>query len=151
MGSVCEGLFLLPIKAESARDAVHVYSIVFHIQDMEKHGRLLPCIQEIKQMLQTPIKPYTKPVPGEEVEGGGGGGGGKSVRSPRRREARKEERREDGKVEMAESKAEAAALSGDEDGELCWLIIPGRGRETCVVLGGGTLCGIEEFDNVLVH
>ena len=27
-------------------------------QDMEKHGYLLQCFQELRQMLQTPIKPY---------------------------------------------------------------------------------------------
>ena len=105
------------------------------VQDMEKHGRLLPCIQEIKQMLQTPIKPYTKPVAGEEVEGGGEGGG-KTVRSPRRREARKEERREERKAEAMESKADAAALSGDEDGELCWLINKGCRMEVCEMWWG---------------
>ena len=69
-------------------------------------------------MLQTPIKPYTKPVAGEEVEGERRGG--KSTRSPRRREVR----REDGREEVTESKADAAALSGDEDGELCRMTIP---------------------------
>ena len=30
-----------------------------HAQDMEKHGYLLQCFQELRQMLQTPIKPYS--------------------------------------------------------------------------------------------
>lgn len=29
-------------------------------QDMEKHGRLICCIQELRQMLATPIKPYNR-------------------------------------------------------------------------------------------
>ena len=31
----------------------------FHSQDMEKHGRLICCVSELRQMLLTPIKPYT--------------------------------------------------------------------------------------------
>lgn len=75
-------------------------------QDMEKHGRLLHCVTEIRQMLQTPIKPYTKPEAGEEKEGGE-----KSGRSLRRREGRRE-----GKSALKEDKTDAAC-SGDEDGE----------------------------------
>lgn len=76
-------------------------------QDMEKHGRLLHCIQEIRQMLQTPIKPYTKPEAGEEKAGDTNGG-----RSQRRREGR----RGGGRASLKESK-EDTACSGDEDGE----------------------------------
>ena len=83
---------------------IHMYiNVCVCTQDMEKHGRLLACIQEIKQMLQTPIKPYSKP---EEGEGGGRKGG------RRRREVREE--RLTGKVGKAD-----AAFSGDEDGGLC--------------------------------
>ena len=76
---------------------------------MEKHGRLLHCIQELRQMLQTPIKPFTKPEAGEEGEGGGRGKSGRSMR-------RREGGREEGRLGVKENKAEAA-FSGDEDGE----------------------------------
>ena len=55
-------------------------------QDMEKHGRLLSCIGELRTMLMTPIKPYSPEVPSAEQpasqerkepgSGGGYGGGG---------------------------------------------------------------------------
>ena len=32
---------------------------------MEKHGRLGECIEELQQMLQTPIIPYAPPSPGD--------------------------------------------------------------------------------------
>lgn len=31
----------------------------FSVQDMEKHGYLVQCFNELRQMLQTPIKSYT--------------------------------------------------------------------------------------------
>ena len=77
---------------------------------MEKHGRLLYCIQEIKQMLQTPIKPYTKPEATGEGDGEKEREGKKAERSLRRRS---EIRREDRLPEEEET-----AASGDEDGEL---------------------------------
>lgn len=82
-------------------------------QDMEKHGRLLHCIQEIRQMLLTPIKPYTKPEAGEEKAGEAS-----SSRSHRQREGRRGEGRES----LKESKADTAC-SGDEDGEydIVWI------------------------------
>ena len=33
------------------------------LQDMEKHGHLLQCFSELRQMLLTPIKPYTPAEP----------------------------------------------------------------------------------------
>jgi len=64
----------------------HVLSLSF--QDMEKHGHLVQCFNELRQMLQTPIKPYTPSQTHRTRDGmlprsskklasfGSGGGGG---------------------------------------------------------------------------
>ena len=77
------------------------------MQDLEKHGRMLPCIMDLRQMLQTPIKPYIKPEEEEQQSSPG-------------------KKREEGEREIAAAKSEEkrqkeskgdGALSGDEDGE----------------------------------
>lgn len=58
-------------------------SLFLCLQDMEKHGRLLSCIGELRTMLMTPIKPYSPEAPSaeqpasqERKEPGSGGDGG---------------------------------------------------------------------------
>ena len=45
---------------------------------MEKHGRLIQCIQELRQMLLTPIKPYS-PLSENDSENSGESSGGKKT------------------------------------------------------------------------
>ena len=71
---------------------------------MEKHGRLVQCINELRQMLLTPIKPYS-PVPptpaasqdkeNEGVEGEGEGGETKSPPEGKGREKAQQETGDD--------------------------------------------------------
>lgn len=72
-------------------------------QDIEKHGRLVQCINELRQMLLTPIKPYSPVPPGaptashdKETNEGDGEGEGGETKSPPEGKAREKVRQEAG-------------------------------------------------------
>ena len=65
---------------------------------MEKHGRLVQCINELRQMLLTPIKPYSPAPPAapaasqdkENSDGEGEGEGGETKSPPEEKESQQE-------------------------------------------------------------
>lgn len=65
------------------------------LQDMEKHGRLILCVNELHQMLKTPIKPY----------------------SPAEQESKTKRKRRRVKAGSPQPKPESEATSGEENDE----------------------------------